>query len=51
MVGDNDRHLQMEPEVTSVVPCASCLSLSVHVCVNEGGLSEGEGKTPDDRQV
>lgn len=31
----------MEPEVISFVSCASCLSLSVCVCVNEGGLREG----------
>lgn len=51
MVDDNDRHLLMEPEVISVVPCASCLSLSVCVCVNEGGLRESEGKIPGSREV
>lgn len=51
VVGDNDRHLPMEPEAISVVPRASCLFLNVRVRVNEGGLREGGGKTPDNRQV
>lgn len=51
IVGDNDRHLPMEPEVVNAIPCASCLPLSVCVCLNEGGLREGGGKTPDNRQV
>lgn len=46
MVGDNGRHLLMEPEVISVVSCASCISLSMHVRVNEGGLRGGWRKDP-----
>lgn len=35
----------MKPEVISVVGCASCLSLCVHVRVNEEGLRKAGRKT------
>lgn len=39
MVGDNDRHLLMQPEVTYCTVCQLPF-FKGHVCVNEGGLKE-----------